>query len=139
MASRRLEDLAPPVQAAALSLVSLAAAQGFDLLVYCTLRSNAEQAALYASGRTRSGPILTAAQPGQSLHNPDENGHAWAFDAVPIVNGKCAWLDDNALHTVGVLAESVGLVWAGRWPGRLREKVHFQLAKGVSHVVCQPN
>ena len=131
MASRSLGDLAPPVRRAALALQEKAAAQGVDVLIYCTLRSHAEQADLYAQGRTAPGYVVTFAKPGQSLHNPDENGQAWAFDAVPLVNGKAQWLDADLLQKVGEIGEACGLEWAGRWVGGMREKVHFQMKRGT--------
>lgn len=97
-----------------------------DVLIYCTLRTLDEQAALYASGRTVQGRILTNARPGESLHNPDASGLAWAFDAVPCLSGKPLWNDENRIDTMGRAGEAVGLVWAGRWHGKLRERVHFQ-------------
>lgn len=103
---------------------------GLDVLIYCTLRTHAEQEALWASGRTSPGRILTNARPGASLHNPDENGEAWAFDAVPVLGGKPQWLDGVALDLMGRCGEAVGLEWAGRWRGALRESVHFQLKGG---------
>ena len=130
MASRSLIDLAPSVRRAALELQEKAALQGIDVLIYCTLRSHAEQAALYAQGRTAPGHKVTFAKPGDSLHQPDENGHAWAFDAVPLVNGKAQWLDADLLQKVGEIGEACGLEWAGRWVGGVREKVHFQIRRG---------
>lgn len=102
---------------------------GLDILIYCTLRTNAEQAILYAQGRSKPGPVVTNAKPGESLHNPDANGHAWAFDAVPLAHGKAQWADALALERMGVCGEAVGLQWAGRWRGKLRERVHFQGVK----------
>lgn len=130
MASRSLDDLAPQVQGKARAFLALAASRGLDVLIYCTLRSNAEQAELWASGRSRVGPILTNARPGESLHNPDGSGKAWAFDAVPLLAGKPAWNDSALLLRMGQCGEDSGLEWAGRWHGRLRERVHFQ---GVKH------
>lgn len=127
MASRSLDDLASVVKARALALQDECRACGLDLLIYCTLRSNEEQAVLYQSGRVLPGRILTNAKPGLSLHNPDRDGKAWAFDAVPLVYGKPAWSDVQLLKTMGVCGESVGLEWAGRWGGTLRETVHFQV------------
>lgn len=127
MASRSLDDLSPRVRAAALAFVRECQRRGLDVLIYCTLRSMAEQADVYASGRTRPGPILTAARPGESRHNPDADGLAWAFDAIPMIGGKPQWNNDAALMLMGQAGESVGLKWAGRWRGRLRERVHFQL------------
>lgn len=106
---------------------------GLDVLVYCTLRTHAEQAALFASGRTVPGAILTNAGPGQSLHNPDANGHAWAFDAVPLLaSGRAAWGAVQSIELMGICGEHAGLEWAGRWRGALRERVHFQM-KGGRH------
>ena len=105
--------------------------QGFDVLIYCTDRSPAEQAALYASGRTVKGPILTNAGPGLSLHNPDADGKAWAFDAVPLLAGRPLWTDSKALQKMGVMGEAQGLDWAGRWRGKFTEQAHFQIKKQV--------
>lgn len=115
----------------AVQMLARCKAAGFELLIYCTLRPNAEQADLYAQGRTKPGAVVTNARAGQSMHNPDESGRAWAFDAVPMVCGKAAW--DNALMVskMGEIGEAVGLQWAGRWRGPLRESVHFQLEKGA--------
>jgi peptidoglycan LD-endopeptidase CwlK len=130
VASRSISDLATPVRNACIELCAQAKAQGIDVLVYCTLRSLAEQEVLYASGRTVPGLILTNALPGQSGHNPDASGKAWAFDAVPLIGGKPQWLNDDLLMRVGLIGESVGLQWAGRWRGALRERVHFEMKRG---------
>ena len=130
MASRLISDLATPVRNACIELCAQANAEGIDVLVYCTLRSLDEQAKLYASGRTAPGAIVTNAKPGHSLHNPDEHGRAWAFDAVPMFSGKPHWNNVELLNRMGAIGESCGLVWAGRWRGNLRERVHFQISRG---------
>lgn len=121
------------MRAAALELGNLLERIGLRLLIYQTVRTLDEQAALYAMGRTVPGVIRTNAKPGASLHNPDENGEAWAFDAVPTVGGKPLWNDAAALRAMGELGESLGLEWAGRWRGPLRESVHFQIRKGAKN------
>lgn len=126
MASRSLDDLAPVVRAQASAFLQECRACGLDVLIYCTLRTNAEQAVLYRSGRDVLGPVLTNARPGESLHNPDENGSAWAFDAVPVLAGRPLWKDQQRIEQMGICGEAVGLPWAGRWRGKLRESVHFQ-------------
>lgn len=129
-----LSDLAPPVRAAAVRFVDLCNAEGVDVLIYCTLRPLAEQAALYASGRTVAGARLTNAKPGESLHNPDGNGQAWAFDAVPLLpDGRAGWGAVGLIEKMGRCGELAGLEWAGRWVGPLRERVHFQIRKGANH------
>ena len=131
MASRSIDDLSAQVKARALLFQAECKARGFEVLIYCTLRSNAEQDDLYASGRTKNGPVLTCARAGQSLHNPDEHGKAWAFDAVPVLAGKPQWDNLDLLNAMGMAGEAVGLFWAGRWSGKLRERVHFQMTRAT--------
>ncbi len=126
MASRSLDDLADDVRALALAFLAECRAGGLDALVYCTLRSCFEQDQLFAIGRTVPGRIVTCARGGQSLHNPDDQGRARAFDAVPLICGKPAWSDAATIYSMGHCGERVGLEWAGRWGGKLRENVHFQ-------------
>lgn len=130
MASRSLEDLHPEVRLRAERHVAMCKKHGIDLLIYCTYRSNEEQAAEYAKGRTAPGKIVTYAKPGQSKHNNTENGRpaSMAYDAVPLVGGKAAWNDTALLTKVGELGEIAGLQWAGRWK-RFKETVHFQLGE----------
>lgn len=132
MASRALDALSPVVRQAARAFVAECSRRGLRVLIYCTMRTRAEQLALWEQGRTRPGRIVTNARPGQSLHNPQADGLAWAFDAVPISDaGVALWADDAALRTMGEAGESVGLEWAGRWRGKLRERVHFQIQPGT--------
>ena len=125
MASRKLEDLTPHMEELARKLTGLCEEAGIQLLIYCTLRSNEEQEELYKIGRGLPGRIKTNARAGQSSHNPNAAGKARAFDCVPLVGGKPAW-DDKALYLkVGIIGESIGLKWAGRWTGKLKETAHF--------------
>ena len=126
MASRSIDALTPATKAKAVAFVAECRACGIDVLIYCTLRTIAEQAALYASGRTAPGRILTCAKPGESAHNPGPDGLARAFDAVPVLAGKPLWADVAVIEQMGICGESVGLKWAGRWRGKLRESVHFE-------------
>lgn len=127
MASRDLDDLHPVVKSKTLQFLHKAAAEGLDILIYCTYRSGAEQEELYEQGRTKPGKIVTNAHAGESLHN-------WrcAFDFVPLVAGKPAWADKALYLKAGIIAESVGLEWAGRWKGGLREIAHCQYTGGLS-------
>ena len=98
---------------------------GLDLLVTCTLRYKAEQAILYAQGRTTPGKIVTWAKPGESWHQSGD-----AIDVVPMRAGKCVWgttgADGAMWRAVGAMGEAAGLEWAGRWPAKSREYQHFQ-------------
>lgn len=133
---RAIRDLAEPVRKACVELCTQAlyphdGGEAFEILVYCTLRTLQEQGRIYDIGRVFPGRILTNAKPGQSLHNPDENGQSWAFDAVPMIGGKPQWNNDELLNRMGHIGESCGLVWAGRWRGKLRERVHFEMKRGL--------
>lgn len=135
MASRSIDALALPVKSAAVKFIRYCGDAGLELLIYCTLRTNAEQTELYGVGRDASGlviwptKVLTYAKAGESLHNPDASGLAWALDAVPTFSGKPLWSDKNAIAVMGACGESAGLEWAGRWSGRIKESVHFQIRK----------
>lgn len=119
MASRSLDDLAPSVRLAALQFLELCKLRGLDVLIYCTMRSHAEQDDLYRRGMTR-------ALAGQSLHNPQKpTGKARAFDAVPLVNGVPDWQDKTKLKAMGECGEAAGLKWSGRWI-KFPELVHFE-------------
>jgi peptidoglycan L-alanyl-D-glutamate endopeptidase CwlK len=123
--SRNIDDLKPEVAAMCRDFLAKCKSEGVDILVTCTLRTNAEQAALYAQGRTTPGLIVTNAKPGESRHN-----HGEAFDVVPLRNGKPVWStsgQDGLLWSkIGAIGESCGLEWAGRWTGKLKEMAHFQ-------------
>ena len=125
MASRSIEDLSPESAKRAAQMLARCEASGLFILVYCTLRTNAEQAALYAQGRTTPGRIVTWAKPGESLHNSGR-----AFDLVPLSAGKPVWGTDGAdlalWQQVGAIGKAAGLEWAGNWPARIREFPHFQ-------------
>lgn len=143
MASRRIMDLAPRVRTKVLQAMAAWEAAGLDVLVTCTYRSNEEQDALYAQGRTTPGRIVTHARAGQSKHNWLEDGKpaALAVDIVPLRSGKLVWgtsgngIDDDPAdddkddlelwERVALIAEACGLRWAGRWV-KWREYAHFE-------------
>jgi peptidoglycan L-alanyl-D-glutamate endopeptidase CwlK len=157
MASRRLEDLVPEVQAMAKEHILRCADAGIELLIYCTLRDAQEQARLYRQSRTReqvqkkmdqltakgfpalakilkevgpqkSGPKVTNAGPGESFHQ-----YSRAYDCVPVLQGKPIWGTGGEgagiWDKVGKLGKKCGLEWAGEWT-TFREFPHFQFTGG---------
>lgn len=120
--SRRLEDLAPQFRDRFRLWLDACKASGMDLLVTCTLRTNEEQDALYALGRTKPGKRVTNARAGQSAHQ-----YGMALDFVPMVSGKPMWKDDHPHWALaGNLAPQFGLEWAGTWP-TFKEYPHVQV------------
>jgi peptidoglycan LD-endopeptidase CwlK len=113
MPSRSLDALQPSFRSKAEELLEAWKAAGLDVIVTSTLRTNAEQAALYAQGRTTPGKVVTKAKPGTSWHN-------WglALDAVPLLAGKPAW-DVVRFKSVwalyGKVIRAQGLSWGGDW------------------------
>lgn len=134
--SRDIGELLPVVAAKCSAFVSACKEQGIDVSITSTYRDNEAQTALYAQGRTSIGsnprldkPLgdtVTNAKAGESFHN-----YRCAFDFVPMVNGKAQWDDFRTYSKCGVIAESLGLEWAGRWK-KMKEMAHCQYTGGLS-------
>lgn len=117
MPSRSLDTLRPGMKRLAEKFLGECFTRGLDVLVVCTMRTNEEQDALYAQGRTAPGRIVTKARGGQSPHN-----HGLAFDAYPLIHGKLCIayaegdeVSDPIWQTFGQCAAAVGLEWGGSW------------------------
>lgn len=131
--SRRVEDLVPELR----TKVSLFLADavhylpsGWDILITQTYRSAAEQAALYAMGRTAAGKIVTYAPPGYSWH---EFGRA--FDIGFLNERKRLVYAAPSSHpdlwdVMGMVGETLDLEWGGRW--KHPDRPHFQYTGGMT-------
>ena len=106
--------------------IDACAAQNIDILITSTYRDAEDQDALYAQGRTAPGNIVTDAKGGDSFHQ-----YHVAFDFVPMVNGKCQWTDMNLITQCGIIGETIGLTWAGRWI-KMKEELHLQYTSGLT-------
>lgn len=124
--SRSLNDLHPHVSVLAQSFIQECAKAGIDVIITSTYRDFEAQDAIFAQGRTKSGPRVTNAKGGESFHN----FHV-AFDFVPIVNGKADWCNTMTFRKCGEIAEGLGLEWAGRWQ-KFKELAHCQYTKGLT-------
>lgn len=124
--SRKISDLHPIVAKKCQAFIDACAKQDIDILITSTYRDHASQNALYAQGRTAPGRKVTNAKAGSSWHN-------WrcAFDFTPVVNGKAQWKDTALFTKCGIIAESVGLQWAGRWKS-FKELAHCQYTGGLT-------
>jgi peptidoglycan L-alanyl-D-glutamate endopeptidase CwlK len=124
--SRKLEDLHPKVKTMCERFIYSCTKHNIDVLITSTYRDAESQNALYAQGRSLPGKKVTNASAGKSFHN-------WrvAFDFVPLVNGKAMWNDTALFTQCGVIAESVGLEWAGRWT-KFKELAHCQYTGGLT-------
>lgn len=91
------------------------------------VRTAEEQAALYAQGRTKPGPIVTSKDgyKSKSNHQPWADGFGHAVDLTPYLDGKPI-LDDRAWelypHIASAMSKSAAalglaarLTWGGNW------------------------
>lgn len=131
MASRRIEDLDPRVIDRARAIVRAWQEAGLDILITCTFRSNEEQDALYAQGRTKPGLKVTNAKAGQSPHNK-----GLAIDFVPMVHGKPQWDEPDRFRIAAYVAMQADPTceWGGQWP-KWKDFPHIQwkLNEGENH------
>jgi peptidoglycan L-alanyl-D-glutamate endopeptidase CwlK len=105
-----------------------------------TLRTNAEQDALYAIGRSKPGKVVTNAKGGQSYHNyglavdivllKDTNGDgtfetaSWETNVDFDGDGVADWVE------VVRIFKEFGWEWGGDW--KFSDKPHFQKTLGKS-------
>jgi len=105
-----------------------------------TLRTFAEQNALYAQGRTKAGAKVTNAKGGQSYHNyglaidivllvdKDKNGSfesaSWDIKTDFDGDGKADWMEIVAIF------KRYGFEWGGDW--KFNDAPHFQKTFGKS-------
>lgn len=121
--SRDISKLSPFMQQKAREFMARCQAEGLDIVIICTDRSDAEQAACYKSGASNC-------RPGQSAHNAKDkagNPASEAWDVGVIRNGKYVGNGgDRDYLRAGQIGEEIGLSWAGRWSGKIKETAHFQ-------------
>lgn len=104
-----MSALHPLVKQGMNALLAAARANGISATVTSTVRSRRTQERLYReylAGRSR----FPAAPPGTSKH---ERGLAFDLAVRP----------ESALRPLGELWES----WGGRWGGRFRDPIHFEV------------
>ena len=126
--NRKIEDLTPETQEKYFLFKKKMAEAGIDYIVTCTLRTKEEQFELYAQGRSKSGKIVTWTFNSRHLKGT-------AFDIAIMVNGKILWNPDLDVDQDGVpeyteaglIGESVGLKWGGRFPDNKKDAPHFEL------------
>lgn len=105
------------------------AALGHPMCVTDGVRTTAQQAALYAKGRTAPGAIVTYADgvTKTSNHQPKADGYGYAVDCAFLVNGKPSWDVSLPWAAYGALAQAVGLTWGGAWAKKLHDYPHIEL------------
>jgi len=152
MPSRRLQDLHSILAGMCRTFLALCKEKGIDVRITCTLRTEAEQLALFAQGRKSLREVnALRAEAGLSPLTEKENKlrvtnsltslHQFgcAFDAMIIgPDSKPTWnikadINKNQIpdyEEIGRIGESVGLTWGGRF--KSRDYCHFQYTGGLT-------
>jgi len=124
----RLQQVNPVLSEKIHTLATMLELEGIIFRVTQGLRTWAEQAALYAQGRTTPGNIVTNAPPGYSYHQ-----FGLAVDVVPMDQDP-PQPDWNIQHPVWkriiAVGESLGLV-SGSCFSTIKDWPHFQYTDGV--------
>jgi peptidoglycan L-alanyl-D-glutamate endopeptidase CwlK len=132
MPSRNIADLDPRLQPLCREFLSLCQSKGVDAFITQTYRSDIEQDAAYAQGRTAPGKIVTNARGGESPHNcVDVTGNpaARAFDfAIKLPEGNLDWdASDKAWQTALATGIQLGLI-SGTSFKTLKDNPHMEMA-----------
>lgn len=132
MPNRSLEDLHPDLKTLCQQFLDGCHAQGVNVFITQTYRSNAEQDADYAKGRTQPGNVVTNARAEQSPHNwilEDGTAASKAFDfAIKGENGTLDWNANDAAWKLAIsIGENLGLV-SGSTFHSIKDNPHMELA-----------
>src|SRR5262245_17364162 len=103
-------------------------ALGYEIRVTDGLRTEAEQVALFAQGRTKPGHIVTHADgiEHKSNHQAHADGFGHAVDCCFVVNGVLSWAETNPWGLYGSMAKALGLKWGGDFLS-LKDRPHVEL------------
>ena len=137
-------ELEPAFRAKLEELVRRLEAKGYKPWIYETKRTQARQAWLYASGRTRAGSKVTnveqvgnhgrgrAADVIDGRAHPTRKGEriGWGTWSGKDGDSDAAAMADRFFDDLGADAEALGLTWGGRWTleGGGSDKPHVELA-----------
>lgn len=128
---RDITALHPHLQEKLFELQKLCKKSGITICIGECVRTVAEQDALYAQGRSKSGPVVTNCK-GSTYSSMHQWGVAADFYLNMDVDGDGKTADDtfnNAtglFNKVGKLGQSIGLEWGGSWKSAV-DMPHFQL------------
>jgi len=135
--SRKIEHLCVPLQGLYWKFDHAMKTAGLGYIVTCTLRTLPEQMALYAQGRMQPEDVNRMREVAElepisteealrrvtwTLKSKHLKGEA--FDIARVENGKVTWRM-SAYEEAGVIGESVGLKWGGRF--KTPDRPHFEI------------
>lgn len=124
----RLDGVHPHLVDRVTRMLHAMAELGFPMMVTDGVRTQAQQQALYAQGRTAPGKIVTNADgmTRKSNHQPKADGFGHAVDCCFLVDGKPSWDATLPWFLYGAMAKALGLTWGGDWKSII-DKPHIEL------------
>lgn len=127
----KLAGVHPTLIVAVTKILNAMAALGYPMRVTDGMRTQAEQAALYAKGRTAPGAVVTNADGllKKSNHQTHADGWGHAVDCCFLVDGKPSWASDLPWELYGHLAKFLGLEWGGDFHS-ITDRPHIELPNG---------
>lgn len=140
--SRDINSLVPVVREKLLRLQALAGQEGIEFATVYTLRTEAEQHALFAQGRKTLDEVnRLRKEAGLAPITEGENRivtrlltsvHMFgcAFDVAVLKEGRIDWQDIASYERLGEIGESIGLRWGGRFS--FRDWGHFEYTGGLT-------
>ena len=138
---RLLEGLSPEAASLCTELLEACSAEGIPLALTSTLRTAAEQDALYAQGRMNVdavnslraaaalGPITPSSNHIVTSTRRSAHMEGRAFDVAVLKAGAIDWSATNKYERAGEIGKRLGLRWGGDFRG-LRDLCHFELPTG---------
>src|SRR5690349_6606200 len=128
MASSKLSGVHPDLVAKADQIQRAMDVLGFPMVVTAGRRTAAEQAALFAQGRTKPGPNVRPGHPlGDTVTNADgvakksnhqvkSDGWGHAIDMAFVdAHGNPSWAEHYPWSLYGAMGKALGLEWGGDW------------------------
>ena len=123
----KLEGVHPVLVEKVKRILHASAELGHPMLVTDGVRTEAQQQALYAKGRTAPGKKVTNADGvrAKSNHQVKADGFGHAVDLAFLADGKPSWAEHHPWMLLGAMAVALGLVWGGHW--RTPDRPHIEL------------
>jgi peptidoglycan L-alanyl-D-glutamate endopeptidase CwlK len=125
----RLQTLTPILAILCRRHLDALAVAGIRAAVVQGLRTEEQQAALWAQGRALPGRRVTNAQHASDTpHGPGKDGKGRAYDIALYDGNDLSWADHMLplYDRAGEIGEALGLVWGGRFKS-LPDRPHYEL------------
>lgn len=137
MRSRSLEQITPKLRDGIPKILVAMNSIGFPMMITDTFGTVEDQQELWALGRTKPGPGVSATLPmgrtvtkadgiiKKSNHQAHADGFGYAVDCCFVVDGKPSWNENLPWEAYGALGNALGFNWGGNWPSK--DRPHLEL------------